>query len=254
MGVQFPPGALLNFNFMKKLTPEEIRFLTLRTIGNFLVLGSLFVSFLTFGPAVKTEIVYRYQRLRGIKYIVEENSSLSNQNIPSPTPTPSSAKHSSYFGQVLTKGEIRLLKPVDIDFGIVIPKIAANAKIIPNVDAGNYALYINALKQGVAHALGTKFPGEKGNIYLFAHSTDNFWNVGRYNAIFYLLKELEPGDEVNLFYRGIRYIYIVEKKEIVEASEVSFLTQPSPQEQLTLQTCWPPGTTLKRLIVIARPK
>ena len=26
------------------------------------------------------------------------------------------------------------------------------------------------------------------------------------------------------------------------------------QKQLTLMTCWPPGTTLKRLIVIATPK
>jgi hypothetical protein len=40
---------------------------------------------------------------------------------------------------------------------------------------------------GVAHAKGTVFP-HKGNIYLFAHSTDNWWNVGRYNAVFYLLK------------------------------------------------------------------
>jgi len=40
------------------------------------------------------------------------------------------------------------------------------------------------LQKGIAHAQGSVFPGMQGNIYLFAHSTDNWWNVGRYNAVF----------------------------------------------------------------------
>lgn len=233
---------------MEKYTPEQLRFLALRTIGNFLVLGSLFGMFLTFGPAVKNEIIYRYESWKGIKYVVattETDVSIS------PSPTPSKR---SFFGDILNKTpEIRPLSPVDSDFGIIIPKIAANARVIPDVDAGNYEIYMSALKKGVAHALGTKFPGEGGNVYLFAHSTDNFWNVGRYNAVFYLLKELETGDEVDVFYKGVRYIYIVDKKEIIEPSDLEILTQPSKDEQLTLQTCWPPGTTIKRLVVIAKP-
>ena len=111
-----------------------------------------------------------------------------------------------------------------------------------------------ARREGVAHALGTYFPGQGGNIYLFSHSTDNFWNVGRYNAIFYLLKELEKGDEVDLFLNGKRHIYRVTNKLVVDPTEIEYLTRQTNYEQLTLQTCWPPGTTFKRLIVLAVPE
>ncbi|PJC82271.1 hypothetical protein CO007_00285, partial [Candidatus Roizmanbacteria bacterium CG_4_8_14_3_um_filter_36_10] len=89
------------------------------------------------------------------------------------------------------------------------------------------------------------------HIFLFAHSTDYFWNVGNYNAVFYLLNKLEKNEEVNLFYQGTRYVYRVIGKEIVDPSQVQYLTRKTNREFLTLQTCWPPGTTLKRLLVFA---
>ncbi len=236
---------------MKKYTPEQLRFLALRTIGNFLVLSSLFGMFMTFGPAVKNELVYRYNRWKGVQYVV---SATSPEFSITPTPIAQPEGPRSFFKDVLGKeGSVEVLTPIDSSFGIIIPKIAANAKVIPDVDASNYDLYMSALSRGVAHAQRTLFPGEGGNIYLFAHSTDNFWNGGRYNAIFYLLKELQQGDEVDMFYKGIRYIYTVTDTKIIEPTDVNFLTESTPTEQLTLQTCWPPGTTLKRLIVIAKP-
>lgn len=236
---------------MKKYTPVQIRFLAIRTLGNFLVLGSILGMFLTFGPAIKTEIEYRYNKWRGVTYVVADDIK-TDQNISiTPSPTP---RQGIFFGDILQRRpSVEVLSPVDTEFGIVIPKIAANTKVIPDVDASNYDEYIEALREGVAHALGTYFPGEQGNIYLFAHSTDNFWNVGRYNAVFYLLKELEVGDEVDLYYQGIRHRYSVTQREIVNPDDTHFLTDPKDSETLTLQTCWPPGTTLKRLIVVAKP-
>ncbi len=232
---------------MRQLTPQQIRFLTIRTIANFLILGSLFTAFLIFGPFLKNELVYRFEKWQGIKYQVVDDQKLT-------AVTDQETKSASFSDIAVKNTQVRSLTPVDADFGIVIPKIAANSKVIANVNAADYQTYMEALKIGVAHALGTSLPGEGGNIYLFAHSTDNIWNVGRYNAIFYLLKELEKGDEINLFYQGVRYIYFVESKEIVEPSAIDFLLKPSFEEKLTLQTCWPPGTTLKRLIVIAKPQ
>ncbi|MBI2029182.1 sortase [Candidatus Gottesmanbacteria bacterium] len=242
---------------MKKYTPTQIRFLAIRTLGNFLVLGSILGMFLTFGPAVKTEIEYRYNKWKGVTYVVADDLP-QDQNI-SPTFTPTEAsgptpKQNVFFSDILARQPtVQVLSPVDTEFGIVIPKIAANTKVISDVDASNYDEYIEALREGVAHALGTYFPGEQGNIYLFAHSTDNFWNVGRYNAVFYLLKELEAGDEVDLYYQGIRHRYTVTQREIVDPDDTHFLTDAKDTETLTLQTCWPPGTTLKRLIVVAKP-
>jgi len=144
---------------------------------------------------------------------------------------------------------------VETDFSIVIPKISATAKVVPNVDPTKEVEYRNALKSGVAHAKGSSFPGGTGTIYLFAHSTNTLVNVSVYNAVFYELKDLEPGDKVIIFFTGQKHIYQVLEQQIIEAKDISWLTDQSAgnEEKLVLQTCWPPGTSLKRLIVIAKP-
>ncbi|MDZ4246187.1 MAG: sortase, partial [Dehalococcoidia bacterium] len=142
--------------------------------------------------------------------------------------------------------------PVVTNFGIVVEKINANARVIADVDPASEREYIQALSQGVAHAKGTVYPGEKGNIYLFSHSADAPWNIVRYNAVFYLLSKLEPGDRVILFYQGRRYDYIVFDKTIAAPSDTSYLTRTYDESILTLQTCDPPGTLVNRLIVRAK--
>ncbi len=158
------------------------------------------------------------------------------------------------FSQLLKISAPQDLKPVDTSFGIVIPKISANAKVFANVDAGNQKEYEQILQKGVAQVLGTSLPGGPDNIYLFAHSTDFSFDVLRYNAVFFLLHNLENGDEISLYYLGRRYNYYVYDKKIVEPEDVEYITKKYGRPTLTLQTCWPPGTTLKRLLVFARPK
>jgi sortase A len=68
------------------------------------------------------------------------------------------------------------------------------------------------------------------------------------------LYKLENGDEVNLFHEGKRYVYEVTGSKIVDPSEVEYITRKTETEFVTLQTCWPPGTTLKRLLVFAERK
>jgi sortase A len=173
--------------------------------------------------------------------IISRQEKIEEQHIPK-----------GLLAQVLKIKPVEILVPQDPYFDILIPKIGANSRIIANVDAGNEQQYLDALKIGVAHAAGTAYPGEGGHVFLFAHSTDYFWNVGAYNAVFYLLNKLEKGDEVDLFYQGHRVVYKVIDKRIVDPSQVEFLTRKTNREFLTLQTCWPPGTTLKRLLVFAR--
>ena len=229
---------------------EVIKFIIIRTIGNFLVLTSIWGIGMTLGPAAYLEVLYRFNQLRNIRYELAFQPKAEPPEITEELPP----VNSTFFGQIAGGDKIEFIQPVSAEFAIVIPKIGANAPIMPNVNAADPNIYLPVLKDGVAHALGTVFPGVVGNIFLFAHSTDNFWNVGRYNAIFYLLKELEQGDEVNLIYKGKRYIYRVTNKLIVDPTEVEYLTKQVNYEQLTLQTCWPPGTTFKRLIVLARPE
>jgi sortase A len=137
-------------------------------------------------------------------------------------------------------------------FAVYIPKIGAKANITPNVDANNETQYREALSQGVAHAAGTYFPGQGKTIYLFAHSTDAPWNVARYNAVFYLLKDMSIGDKITVFFADKIYNYRVIARQITAANDTSWLSGGSA-ERLVLQTCYPPGTTQKRLLIIAEP-
>lgn len=184
----------------------------LNFLGNLLIIVSLTGLFLTFGPALKEEVEYQ-------------------------------------AGNILdTKPE---LIPPDTEFSVVIPKIAAVAPIFADTDPFNSAKYLPILRKGVAHAKGTSYPGESGNTYLFAHSTDAFYNVGRYNAVFYLLGKLQKGDEVFVYYKGEKIRYLVDSVKVVEPGDIKYLEKLSDSNTLTLQTCYPPGTTLKRLIVVA---
>ncbi len=148
-----------------------------------------------------------------------------------------------------TRRTVKAVEPVDREFGIVIPKIGANARVIANVDPYNSREYQDALTRGVAHARGTAVPGAVGNVFLFAHSSEDFYNALRYNAVFYLINKLEPGDEIDLYYRNTKFVYRVTGKKIVGANDVSYLRGESAKPILTLMTCWPPGTTLKRILV-----
>jgi LPXTG-site transpeptidase (sortase) family protein len=217
---------------MKKA--DQIRFIILRSIGNFLVLFGLFGALATFGPAIYEEVHYQIDQARGIRYVVGAQSQLGG------------------LSQIKTNEQV--LTAPDPTFSVLIPKIGAASRVLPNVDSTNEAAYVAALKKGVAHARGSVFPGLAGTTYLFAHSTDSFWDVGRYNAVFYLLKNLVPGDDIVVFFQDHRFNYKVIDTKIINPSDVDLLVNAQQtQEQLVLQTCWPPGTTLQRLMVIAKP-
>lgn len=223
---------------------EKIRFLLLKSIGNFLILFALYGVGATFGPALYFEMAYQLHLWQGVNYTVAEAAPFGATNV-----------QTSSSPSLFVSNKDQLLIPKDTNFDILIPKIGANSPVFANVDPSNEDNYLPILKKGVAHARGTALPGESGSIYLFAHSTDNFWDVGLYNAVFYLLKNLNTGDDVTLFYQGKRYDYTVSDSKIVDPSDVSFITNSRQTDsQLVLQTCWPPGTTWKRLLVIAKPK
>lgn len=233
---------------------EVINFLVVRTIGNFLLLFAVFGVFATFGPALSYELQYRIILARGIQFTVADQAQSVAQALSQEDPIPSQAP-SRGLGDILSGPTQQILVPPDSSFSVVIPKIGASAKVFPNIDPSNENEFLPILQQGVAHAKGTVFPGISGNTYLFAHSADNFWDVGRYNAVFYLLKDLTPGDEIVIFFENRRFNYKVTEIRIIEASEVSYLVQgQTGNPRLILQTCWPPGTPWKRLVVLADPK
>ncbi|MFZ5424979.1 MAG: sortase [Patescibacteria group bacterium] len=193
--------------------------------GLILVGVSIACIFVVFYPVLKEEFRYNFE-----KRYVDPKVLLTNPSIKVP-------------GYIV---------PVDTSFSVVIPKIGANSKVVANVDPYNSNEYQVQLTKGVAHALGTSFPGMPGNTFLFAHSSGNIFEANKYNSIFYLLNKLEYGDEIFVAYFGELYTYKVHTIKVVEAADVEYLKdENSDKSMLTLMTCWPAGTTLKRLIVQA---
>ena len=138
-------------------------------------------------------------------------------------------------------------------FKLTIPKIGVDSWVLPNIEAANQASYKPALEQGLAHALGSGFPGQGKLVFIFGHSTNYQWFVTELNAIFFKLNDLKIGDEVEVGQDEKTITYQVIEKKIIEAEELAFIKENINKDLLVLQTCYPPGTTWKRLIIICEP-
>lgn len=207
--------------------------LGMRTLGNFLIFFSVVWLLLIFRPFLTSEFIFRKDQIFHKTYSLDKPQGKT-------------------FGGLLKKAPPLQIDPVNTKSSIIVERINANSPLVLDVDAGNEKEYMASLLKGVAHAKGTVLPGEKGNSFMFAHSVGSPWDIARYNAVFYLLRELEAGDRVVIFRDDWRYDFRVYEKKVVEPTEVQFLTATYEEPILTLQTCWPPGTVLKRLLVFAK--
>lgn len=129
-------------------------------------------------------------------------------------------------------------------FSISIPKLKIEDAITrtDNLD----------FKKNLSHFPGTALPGELGNSFITGHSVlPQFSDPKNYNAIFTKLSDLEIGDKINIEVEGQKYQYIVQYSKVVDPHDLSVLNPISENgKNLTLMTCVPPGTNIKRLVVI----
>lgn len=126
-----------------------------------------------------------------------------------------------------------------------IEKINLSVPVLWNIEEDNI---IEKLTEGVVHYKGTSLPGEGGNIFIVGHSSNYFWVRSDYNNVFALLDKLSPGDRIELSTDKKLYVYEVKSTNIVRPNEIQVL-ESTPKETLSLMTCWPIGTSLKRMIV-----
>lgn len=218
---------------------KKILFALLRAIGGTMIALPVIFVFYTMAPAAREEVVYAARSISGD----------TARQIMAPA---ISSKASDEISKTLAVHNQARELGVNPYFSIAIPKIAAYAAILPNIDPSNEKQYLEALKEGVAHAKGTHFPGEGKTIFLFSHSTNSPWFAARYGAVFYLLGKLEKDDRIIVFFADKKYEYSVTETKVVMPTDTSWLKE-GDEEQLILQTCTPPGTTFKRLLVIAKP-
>lgn len=99
------------------------------------------------------------------------------------------------------------------------------------------------LDRGVGHIPGTVLPGEAGNIGIAGHR-DGFFRV---------LKDVKPGDAIDVVGTVHTDQYVVDQILLVRPEDVSVL-QPRSRSSLTLVTCYPfyyVGSAPQRYIVQA---
>lgn len=142
------------------------------------------------------------------------------------------------------------------DNRLIIPRIDQN---IPVVNVSSESLLKRdwdalekdmqeALKDGVVHYPGTSLPGQTGNVVITGHSSYFPWDPGRFKDVFALLHDVVEGDKIVIYYNQDKYLYEVDNIKIILPEEIDVLKQ-TPDDRITLITCTPVGTNLKRLIV-----
>lgn len=134
---------------------------------------------------------------------------------------------------------------------VIVPKINVEIPVDYSQTTTNESQIENALNSGVVHYPTTSLPGQNGNTAYFGHSSNNIFNPGKYKFAFVLLHEMVPGDTFYLTKDSKVYVYKVFSKTIVDPSNVGVLNPVAGHTATaTLITCDPPGTSLKRLVVV----
>lgn len=137
---------------------------------------------------------------------------------------------------------------------VVIPKINVDAPVVYDVPSLEESVVQSKLRDGVVHYPipgANSVPGQKGNTVLLGHSSNDVFDNGDYKFVFVQLEKLNVGDSFYLHYGGTRYTYSVKEKKVIMPNQVGELVINSDVPLATLVTCTPPGTALKRLVVIA---
>lgn len=136
---------------------------------------------------------------------------------------------------------------------VIIPKINVQIPVDYTQTSTNEADIESGLENGVVHYPTTSKPGENGNAAFFGHSSNNIFNKGKYKFAFVMLRTLVVGDTFYLTYNGKLYAYKVISRDVVDPSNVGVLNPVAGQTATaTLITCDPPGTSLKRLVVVGQ--
>lgn len=130
-------------------------------------------------------------------------------------------------------------------YTISIPKLKIKEAV---VEIGGEDLMKNLIQYS-----GTTLPGRYGNAVIFGHSVlPQFFNPKDYKTIFSTLPTLKEKDDILVDFDGVLYRYQVVKLAETSPEDISVLEQHYDGEYLSLVTCVPPGTYLRRLVVKAK--
>ena len=132
--------------------------------------------------------------------------------------------------------------PIQIpkDNRIIIPKIKVDAPITEGDNA-------SALNIGMWRRPMTSTPDKGGNTVITGHRV--LYTSGP--DTFYLLDKLIVNDAIVVYWQGKEYIYRVSETKVVYPQQTD-IEDNTKEPIITLYTCTPARTSLRRLVVIAK--
>jgi sortase A len=120
---------------------------------------------------------------------------------------------------------------------IILPSLGKHYFMVEGTDTGN-------LRKGPGHYPDTPLPGERGTVAVAGHRTT-------YGAPFRNVDQLKHGNRIIMSMPYGRFIYRVEKTQIVDDSAL-WITDPVGYDRLVLSACHPLYSAAQRIVVFAR--
>jgi LPXTG-site transpeptidase (sortase) family protein len=111
-------------------------------------------------------------------------------------------------------------------------------------------------EDALGHYIGSSYPGDVGNTFIYGHSVlPAFYNPKNYKTIFSTLYRLSVGDTFTIEYNNKTLTYKIDEKRTLYPEDVYPLKGFKPaylnESTVTLMTCSPAGTKIKRLLINA---
>ncbi len=112
------------------------------------------------------------------------------------------------------------------------------------------------LKKGLVHYPGTVMPGEVGTSYISGHSSGYLWDKSPYKQVFAVLGQVKDGTSFTITVtdnggKKVIYHYVVQSRgEFAADDQAQFVN--TADSIVALSTCWPVGTTARRLVLFAK--
>lgn len=131
-----------------------------------------------------------------------------------------------------------------------IPSINVTVPVIFSKSTKNFT---KDLQNGVVHYPGTALPGYIGTSYISGHSSNYKWAKGNYNQIFATLNDMPDNTSFSITVtdkngRKATMHYVVTKRQEYKPTDQAQFAN-SDKSVVALSTCWPVGSTAKRLVV-----
>lgn len=134
--------------------------------------------------------------------------------------------------------------------------ISANNITVPLTWTKDVKDFDKDLKKGLVHYPGTVLPGEIGTSYISGHSSGYIWDNSPYKQIFAKLGQVKDGTSFTITVTEnsgqlVIYHYVVQGRgEYAPNDQAQFVN--TADSVVALSTCWPVGTTARRLVLFGK--